>query len=148
MAMNEQKLHPGEMSMQQMHATTATLKLDDTVHMVDNELMTMYKHEIVVWGYLMTQYNLKPGLCKFGIKGTEAAVLEPTQLHVMGTWKVMDPLQLSKEARAKAVSSLLFLKEKRNGKVKGWACINRAPQRAYILEEDAASLLFWPSQCS
>jgi hypothetical protein len=68
-----------------MHATTATLKLDDTVHEVDKELMTMHKHKIAVWGYLMTQYNLKLGLCKFGIKGTEAAVSELTQLHMMDT---------------------------------------------------------------
>ncbi len=38
----------------------------------------------------------------------------------------------------KALSSLLFLKEKRTGKVKGRACINRAPQRAYIPKEEAA----------
>ncbi len=86
-AMSEQKLHPGEMTMQQMHATTATLKLDNTVHMVGKELMMTHKHKIVVWGYLMTQYNLKPSLRKFGIKGTEAAVLELTQLHMMDTWK-------------------------------------------------------------
>ncbi len=38
-----------------------------------------------------------------------------------------------------ALLSLLFLKEKRTGDVKGRACINRAPQRAYIPKEDAAS---------
>jgi hypothetical protein len=37
----------------------------------------------------------------------------------------------------KALSSLLFLKEKQTGKVKGRACINGAPQRAYIAKEDA-----------
>ena len=34
---------------------------------------------------------------------------------------------------------LMFLKEKRCGKVTGRACINGAPQRAYIPKEDAAS---------
>jgi hypothetical protein len=38
----------------------------------------------------------------------------------------------------KALSSLLFLKEKRTGKVKGRVCINGAPQRAYIPKEEAA----------
>jgi hypothetical protein len=125
--------------LEKMHATTATLKLDDMVHVVDKELMKMHKHEIAVWGYLMTQYNLKPGLRKFGIKRTEVAVSELTQLHVMDTWKVVDPLQLSREARAKMLSSLLLLTEKRNGKIKGWACISGVPQRAYIPKEDAAS---------
>jgi hypothetical protein len=48
----------------------------------------------------------------------------------MDTWAVMDPSQLSKEERAKVLSSLSFLKEKRCEKIKGWACINRALQRA------------------
>jgi hypothetical protein len=59
-----------------------------------------------------------------------AAVSELTQQHMMDTWVVMDPSQLSKEERAKAMFSLLFLKEKRCGKIKGQACINRSPQRA------------------
>jgi hypothetical protein len=121
-----------------MHTTTATVEINDMVHMVDKDLMMMHKHKIAVWGYLMTQYNLRPGLRKFGKKEAEAAVSELTQLHMMDTWKVMDPLQLSREARAKALSSLLFLKEKRSGKIKGRACINGALQRAYILKEDAA----------
>ncbi len=37
-----------------------------------------------------------------------------------------------------ALSSLLFLKEKRTGKIKGRACINGAPQRKYIPKEKAA----------
>ena len=39
----------------------------------------------------------------------------------------------------RALSSLLFLKEKRTGKIKGRACINGAPQRDYITKEEAAS---------
>ncbi len=34
--------------------------------------------------------------------------------------------------------SLLFLKKKQTGAIKGCTCINGAPQRAYILKEDAA----------
>jgi hypothetical protein len=43
------------------------------------------------------------------------------------------------EERAKALSSLLFLKEKRSGKIKGQVCINGATQRAYIPKEDLTS---------
>ena len=49
----------------------------------------------------------------------------------------MDPMKLSKEEQMRALSLLLFLKEKQIGKVKGWACLNGAPQRAYISKEDA-----------
>ncbi len=38
-----------------------------------------------------------------------------------------------------ALSSLLFLMEKRTGDIKGRACINGAPQQAYITKEEAAS---------
>jgi hypothetical protein len=83
--------------------------------------------------------NLKPGLRKFGAKGATAAVNELTQLHIMDTWMAIDPPQSTREDRVKALSSLLFLKEKQTEKIKGRACINRAPQQAYILMEEAAS---------
>ncbi len=39
----------------------------------------------------------------------------------------------------RALSSLMFLKEKRTGDIKGQACINGVPQCTYILKEDASS---------
>jgi hypothetical protein len=125
---------------EQLHTTIlSAAEIDYTEHTVDKELTTESEDEMAVWGYLMTQYNLKPGLRKFGEKGVKAAVSELTQLHIMDTWTVMDPGQLTREDRARALSSLLFLKEKRCGKIKGRACINGAPQRAYIPKEEAAS---------
>ena len=66
-------------------------------------------------------------------------VKELTQLHVMDTWRPIHAEKLSREEKMKALSSLLFLKEKRTGDIKGRACINGAPQRNYIAKEDAAS---------
>ncbi len=57
----------------------------------------------------------------------------------MDTWTVIDPTKLTRDDRTKALLLLLFLKEKRCGKIKGRACMNGAPQRAYIPKEDAAS---------
>ncbi len=105
---------------EQLHTTTSTIdEIDSTEHAIDAELTTKSEDKMAVWGYLMTQYNLKPGLHKFGKRGTKAAVLEFTQLHIMDTWAVMDPQQLTVEDTAKALSSLLFLKEKRCVKIKG-----------------------------
>jgi hypothetical protein len=87
----------------------------------------------------MAQYNLKPGLRKFGNKGEMAAVNELTQLHVMDMWKSMYADKLSREQRMQALLLLLFLKEKRSGDIKGRACVNGAPQRAYIPKDEAAS---------
>ncbi len=126
---------------ERMHATTwtgTTTKQDDTDHIVDEQLVTESKDELKVWAYIMTQYNLKPDLRKFGARGTMAVVDELTQLHIMDTWTAMDLSKISREKRMHALSSLPFLKEKRTGKIKGRACINGAPQKAYIPKEEAA----------
>ena len=38
----------------------------------------------------------------------------------------------------KALSTVAFMKEKRDGKLKTRSCVNGAPQREYIKKEDAA----------
>jgi hypothetical protein len=130
---------------EQIHATTwnniSHLEswVDDTVHVIDPALITSSEDELKVWGYVMTQYNLKPGLRKFGSRGEKAAINKLTQLHIIDTWTEMDASRLSREERLKALSSLLFLKEKQTGAIKGRACINGAHQREYISKEEAAS---------
>jgi hypothetical protein len=122
-----------------MHATTAReIKIDAMEHTVDSELTPDSKEEVAIWGYLMTLYNLKPGLRKFGEQGARVAVSELTQLHVMDKCVVMNLYSLTKEDKSKELSLLLFLKEKHCGKVKGQACINGVPHGAYIPKEDAA----------
>ena len=113
--------------------------IDDTTHAIDPKLCTTSQEEMMVWAYIMTQYNLKPGLRKFGARGATAAVKELTQLHIMDTWTPLEVSKLSREQQMRALSSLMFLKEKRTGDVKGRTCINGAPQRAYISKEDTAS---------
>eukprot|EP00804_Cyclotella_cryptica_P017574 CCRYP_006738-RC/>CCRYP_006738-RC protein AED:0.40 eAED:0.33 QI:0/-1/0/1/-1/1/1/0/582 len=61
------------------------------------------------------------------------------QLHDMKTFFPRDPKTLTRDERRKALSSLIFLKEKDTGEVKGRTCINGAPQREYIRKEDATS---------
>jgi hypothetical protein len=68
-----------------------------------------------------------------------AAVDELTQLHIMDTWTAMDPSKITHKDKVRVLLSLLFLKEKPTGKIKGRACINGGPQRAYIPKEEAAS---------
>jgi hypothetical protein len=76
---------------------TATSKgfVDNTRHRADREMYTSSRDELGVMSYLMTQYNLKPGLRKFGSCGQTAAVKELTQLHVMDTWTPMAADELS-----------------------------------------------------
>jgi hypothetical protein len=102
-------------------------------------MCTTSEEELGVMVYILTQYNLKPGLRKFGTQGEKAALKEMTQLHIMDTWTPMDAGKLLREQRMRALSLLLFFKEKRTEDIKGRACINGAPQRAYNPKEDAAS---------
>jgi hypothetical protein len=106
--------------------------VDDATHVNDPEVVSSSEEEMMIWGYMMMQYNLKAGLRKFGDKGKMAAMEEMTQLHIMDTWKVMDPAKLSREEQMQPLSLLLFLKEKKTGKIKGRACLNGASQWAYI----------------
>ncbi len=47
-------------------ALVAVDEVDETVHREDAAMTTASKEELQVWAYVMTQYNLKPGLRKFG----------------------------------------------------------------------------------
>jgi hypothetical protein len=119
--------------------TLASDMINDATYLISNpKLISSLEGELKVWGYLMTQYNLKARLKFFGMNGKTVAMEEMTQLHIMDTWQAMDPTNLSKEERMQALFSLLFLKEKRTVKTKGQAYLKRAPQRTYIPKEEAA----------
>jgi hypothetical protein len=115
---------------EQLMATTTTAPkpfIDDMTHQVDQAMCTTLEAELGVMAYLLTQYNLKPGLRKFGTQGEKAALKEMTQLHIMDTWTPMEADKLSREQRMRALSSLLFLKEKQTGDSKGRAYKRGAP---------------------
>jgi len=65
------------------------------------------------------QYILQKGLKKFGDKGRKAAVEELDQLHKRNCFEPVDVSQMTKSEKRKAMDSLLFLTEKRDGRVKG-----------------------------
>jgi hypothetical protein len=72
-----------------MHATTwtgTTMTEDDTKHIADEQLVMELENKLKVWAYMMTQYNLKPGLRKFGApRGATATVDKLMQLYIMDT---------------------------------------------------------------
>ncbi len=47
-AIKERKLNFGKMVMEQMHATTGTVKINNAEHIVDKELITTHKHKVAV----------------------------------------------------------------------------------------------------
>ena len=60
--------------------------------------------------------NLRKGLELFGDKAEIVTVKELSQIHEMGTYVPLDAGKLTAEQKAKALSSLMFIVEKHDGK--------------------------------
>ena len=90
-------------------------------------------------GFVLTQLSLNAGLKKFGIRGEKAVTKELRQLHDMITFFPVDVNTLTEEQRLKAIASLMFLKEKRDGEIKGRTCADGRKQREEFSKEDATS---------
>jgi hypothetical protein len=84
-------------------------------------------------------YSLTKGLKKFGNAGHNAAFNEIKQLHDRIVFEPIHLSDLTDQERKRAMESLIFLVEKRDGRVKGRACANGSTQRDYMDREDAAS---------
>ena len=78
----------------------------------EDQLATL-KHTV------LTQYTLKKGLQVFGPKGTEAVFAEMKQLHDRNVCEPVHAKSLSCEQKNKALGYLMFLKQKRCGRIKG-----------------------------
>ena len=86
------------------------------------------------------QYNIKKGLTVFGKEGAEAVVSE-TKENLIGR-DVIEPLQpkqVTRDIKKKALNYLMYLKRKRCGKVKGRGCADGRKQREYISKEESSS---------
>ena len=84
-------------------------------------------------------YSLNKGIKKFGQKGMDAATKEMKQLHNRTVFEGIKIQDMTPLERKRAMESLLFLVEKRDGKIKARTCANGSTQREYIEREDATS---------
>jgi hypothetical protein len=73
---------------------------------------------------LTQQYIVQKGLKKFGDKGKEATLKELEQLHDRECFTPIDVNELTPTEKKKAQETLMFLTEKRDGRVKGRAVYN------------------------
>ena len=95
--------------------------------------------EDAVLGFIFTQVSMKKGLKLYGDRGEAAIEEELQQLHDR---KVMEPVaadSLTYAEKKKALEYLMFLKEKRTGKIKGRGCADGRKQRVYTAKEEASS---------
>jgi hypothetical protein len=85
------------------------------------------------------QYQLKVGNNQFGKQGETAVTNELNQFSKYKVFKPQHANDLSEEDKKKALSSLVFLKEKKDRDIKAISCANRNPQRENIAKEEAAA---------
>ena len=71
--------------------------------------------------HAMTHVSLKRGLKQFKEKGENDASKELLQLHMESTLRPLKAGYLTDREKDKALEYLIFLKEKRNGSVRGQA---------------------------
>ena len=82
---------------------------------------------------------MNKGIKKIGQKGMDAATREMKQLHNRTVFEGIKIEDMTPLDRKRAMESLLFLVEKRDGKIKARTVANGSTQRAYIDREDSSS---------
>ena len=97
-------------------------------------LMLCFEHAFVT-----AQYTMKRGLKEFGEPGMDAIMKEMKQLHDRKVMFPKDARRLTREERIAALNYLMFLKEKRNGDIKGRGCADGRKQRVYKTKEETSS---------
>lgn len=84
-------------------------------------------------------YSLMKAVKKFGGKAKQAALDEMKQLHDRVVFEPISLSEMDPMEKKRALESLMFLTEKRDGRIKARACANGSTQREYIDRDDAAS---------
>ncbi len=75
----------------------------------------------------------------FGEKGETTVSKELKQFNVYDVFDSLYANALSQEEKSKALTSLIFLKEKQDGKVKARSCANGSVQREHVAKEEAVA---------
>ena len=80
----------------------------------------------------LVTYSLQKGIKKFQRKGFDAAKGEMKQLHDRECWKPIKVSSMSASEKRKALVSLIFLVEKKDGRIKARHCANGSKQRQWM----------------
>jgi hypothetical protein len=88
---------------------------------------------------LFNQVSFKQNLKLWGENGYEAAFKEMDQLHRRDVFKPLEAKELTKEEKQKTMESHIFLKEKKDGSIKGRTVAEGRKQRGHVSKEDASS---------
>jgi hypothetical protein len=130
-------------------AFNQTIEPDQTINYDEDEakviamIMTQFNERVtttVVPGqqHLVT-YSLKKGLERFGERGTIATQKEMQQLIDRKCFVPIRKSDLNETEMKRALESLIFITEKKNGIVKTRHCANGSTQRSYMEREEVSS---------
>lgn len=101
-----------------------------------SHLHTMFHVQVAL---LTEQMSAKRGLKVFGNKGAEAIITEMHQVHYHRVLKPKFAKEVTKQEKRDALHHLMFLKEKRCGKIKARGCANGRKQRLWKTKEETSS---------
>jgi hypothetical protein len=99
----------------------------------------MSEEQPTVVAAIMTQLSLKAGMKAWKDKAHEAVHSEMKQLHYRDTFQPMHHHELTAEEKKTVLESHMFLKQKRDGKIKGRTVAGGNKQRDFISKEDSSS---------
>jgi hypothetical protein len=99
----------------------------------------LYQAEPDVVAAIMKQLSLKAGLKEWGDKDFTDSQSKMKQLHFWNTFNSKHWRELSQVQQHTVLESHMFLKQKRDGKIKGRTMAGGNKQRDYISKEDASS---------
>lgn len=88
---------------------------------------------------LAEQYSINKSIPLFSNRAKEVVSKELEQLHDYVTYTPVHAHKLTPDEKRQALASLIFLTEKRCGRIKSRACVNGSTQRDYIPKENTAS---------
>jgi hypothetical protein len=83
-------------------------------------------------------YSLMKGIKEFGDKGRQATHNKMKQLHDRIVFKPIAIEELSAIEKRRAMESLIFLTEKKDGRIKARTCTNGSTQQEYTDWEEAS----------
>ena len=84
-------------------------------------------------------YSLKKGINKFGQRGRDSVDKEMKQLINQACLEPIHKSSLNPTELKRAMESLLFIVEKKDGTVKAWHCTNGSSQCKYMGRQEVSS---------
>ena len=114
------------------------MRAANLLHSIKERVEMSAKDSLLPQSHLVT-HSLQKGIKKFQKKGHDAAKDEMKQLHDRECWTPIKVDTMSPTEKEKALESLMFLVEKKCGRIKARHCANGSKQRKWMRPEEAAS---------